>query len=625
MNAKALFVLFLISLPAAAQQRAAAELVRFDDCAELERYLESRAIEQLRQQWTQRERWYRYPFVLRGVGVPAPTAAPSAAEPRAEGAAAAKDGAGPTTYSQTNTQVQGVDEADFVKNDGKRIFVLSQGVLYLAKSWPVEDLRTVGALRIEGQPNEMFLGDDDRLVVFSASLGSRSTTKVTVVDVSRLEQPRVVDEKYLPGHYSSARRVGSAVRVVLTDGEQPWGHWYRGGHGSLEEAIAQVRQRNLSDYLPAATHVVRGERRPLPTKCGEVFRPKGATQYGVVSVVTLDVNDASVFHRTMLLTAPGQVYASARSLYVASAQWWWRWSPRDGERTFVHRFDLTDPTRANYLASGVVRGHLLNQFSMDEDRSGFLRLAVTESRFGRGETTVNKVLVLGRQGARLSVVGETEDLAPGERIYSARFFGDKGYVVTFRQVDPLFTIDLSNPYRPRKVGELKIPGFSTYIHPLDEDHLLTIGVDVPEGSNRRGGVKLSVFDVSDFAAPKEKFVHVIQGSTGSEAQHEHKAFNYFAAKRLLAIPAYGYVNGTYRSELQLFRVHPRFGIREKGSLSMSDMAQSHGHVPPVRRSIVADDFVYAISDSGIRAAEIEAPSDVVATALFTAPSMERVR
>jgi hypothetical protein len=238
-------------------------------------------------------------------------------------------------------------------------------------------------------------------------------------------------------------------------------------------------------------------------------------------------------------------------------------------------------------------------------------------------TTINKVRVLGQQDERLRVVGESEDLAPGERIYSARFVGDRGYVVTFRQIDPLFTFDLSDPSAPRKMGELKVPGYSTYIHPIDGDRLLTVGVHVPDGQNRRGGMKISVFDVRDLKNPKEAFTHVIEGSAAwSESVHNHKAFTYLAERRLLALPVHQSLGASSSSDLMLFHIGRTRGIRPAGTLSMSDV-RAHaagygpGYAPPVRRSIVADDYVYAVSEAGIRAAELDEPEQSVATVQFT--------
>jgi hypothetical protein len=248
--------------------------------------------------------------------------------------------------------------------------------------------------------------------------------------------------------------------------------------------------------------------------------------------------------------------------------------------------------------------------------------------------TTNRVTVLGQDGGKLKLTGQSEELAKGERIFSSRFIGDKGFVVTFRQVDPLYTFDLSNPAAPRKVGELKIPGFSTYIHPIDANTLLTIGVYMPETGTGPRNLQLSLFDVSNFAAPKQTFTQIVGSSYGwSEAQSEHKAFNYFPERKMLAIPFSDYVSsgtdpwGTFRSELKVFDVDAATGFKLRGSVSMKDVYVSAGtpswawyYSPWIRRSVMATDmgtdYVYAITDAGIRAVTGSSLTSTLSTVVY---------
>jgi beta propeller domain-containing protein len=238
------------------------------------------------------------------------------------------------------------------------------------------------------------------------------------------------------------------------------------------------------------------------------------------------------------------------------------------------------------------------------------------------------VYALRTEGGRLRVVGSLTGLAPGERIFSARFEGPRGYVVTFRQIDPLFTLDLSDPARPRAVGELKIPGFSTYLHPLDADHLLAIGrevVDRPQGPVV-AGLALQVFDVSDLADPRLVHKHVL-GAAGSssDALYDHKAFNYFAARATLGIP-YSDWSGpgrAFRSSLELFRVTTAGGIAPLGSVDHSDLVapgalSGYGWTPYVRRSVMIDDFVYSISSGGLK---VSAAGDFRSLAVLPFPPL----
>ena len=280
-----------------------------------------------------------------------------------------------------------------------------------------------------------------------------------------------------------------------------------------------------------------------------------------------------------------------------------------------------------------MQGALLNQFSMDE-HAGHLRVATTRTRWNMPtpeEQTSNRVSVLAPVGTELRTVGETELVAPGERIFSSRFVEDTGYVVTFRQVDPLFVIDLSVPTRPRVMGELKIPGFSTYLHPLDAQHLLAIGNDFEADGTTRNGVALSIYDVSTPSAPRLKHKALIGTSSGhSEALYDHKAFTTYklagSDELLVAVPFTDWTRSEgdpeffnqFQSTLKLFRVSP-LGILGTGELSVSDLYAANDesrfgwwYAPNVRRGVFIDQYVYAISDAGLKVAEINNLRNVVA-------------
>jgi hypothetical protein len=358
----------------------------------------------------------------------------------------------------------------------------------------------------------------------------------------------------------------------------------------------------------------------------------------------LDLSHPDRLARSSILGEPGQIFVSATSLYVASNHWWWWPAAGQVDHTYLHKFDITRPDKAVYVASGGVAGTVLNQFSMDEDSAGFFRVATNISTVASGSgspwgrsTTTNRVSVLAERAGALGLIGQTEELSPGERIVSVRFIGQRGFVVTFRQVDPLITIDLSDPEHPRRVGELIVPGFSTYIHPLDDNHLLAIGEYLPENGDRRlRAIKLSIFDVTDLSRSIETSTHLVGTAwSWSEAVHEHKAFNYFPAKKLLAIPFSDRIPnagcGTYWcafvSDLRVFQIDLASGIQYKGAVQMQDLYESAGEptwsyywAPHVRRSVLADDVAYAISDAGIRVANVSSLSQAIRTIAFDRPS-----
>jgi len=681
----------------AVQQQA--RLSSFEKCEDLESYIEQTAITDMRAQlgWQRDmvDKWNRGGIPVSG-GDGGGAAPPEVGAPTQDNGAGAPGGApkGPDNHTGTNNQVEGVDEADFVKNDGTRIFVVSGRKLYVHQSWPAEALKAVGTVVLEGYPREMFLSGQDRVVIFSqvsyrqeggeGGSGPKSggvaaadvacmpgmcgsvnvATKMTVVDVSNLASPQVVDEMYLPGGYFNARRVDGTVRVLLSDSFRwpqniKWWPEYEDGLWQDTERLKKkydemivsnaklIREQTLAQWMPSGWRKLRdGSRVELGYDCRDFHRSNAPSRLGFVTVATLNLDSQAqetTVRRTSLVADPGEIYATQDALYMSSRHWW-RY-PEDGQRdhTYLHKFDTREPGVARYVASGVVEGYLLNQFSMDEHQ-GVLRVATTittlrepENGFmwwgwGMGETT-NRLTTFRQKGGQLEKVGQSEELAKGERIYSARFMGNKGYVVTFRQVDPLFTFDLSDPANPRKVGELKVPGFSSYIHPLGDTHLITIGVHMSEdpANWRERYMKLSMFDVSNLAQPTEVFTHQVGTAYGwSEALYEHKAFNFFPAKGLLAIPFADYspTSGDYwssfRSDLRVFKVDTATGFTPVGAVSMADMFRVHNYsnwtyywMPNVRRSVMADDYVYAISDAGVRVAHVNNLQAPLATTYFT--------
>lgn len=302
-------------------------------------------------------------------------------------------------------------------------------------------------------------------------------------------------------------------------------------------------------------------------------------------------------------------------------------------KTHLHKFEFaTDANFPNYVASGTVVGNIKDQFSLD-DKDGYLRVATSESRMyldqdGRylqptfpGDTTgaqdrpqnVNHVFTLGVSGGWLDLAGDAGELAPNEQIYSVRFVEGRGYVTTFRRVDPLFVIDLANPKAPTKVAELTIAGFSEYMHPLDANHLMTIG-RAADASGHVQGLQLQIFDVTNAASPvvAQKFTYSNVEYGYSDAENDHKAFTYFADQGMLAFPYYGYTpnsaspDGGMHSSLELFKVDLASGFSKLGSIDHTSLVASYPggycggyYGPQVRRGVFLDNFVYSISYGGV--------------------------
>lgn len=302
-------------------------------------------------------------------------------------------------------------------------------------------------------------------------------------------------------------------------------------------------------------------------------------------------------------------------------------------KTHLHKFEFaTEPGFPNYVASGTVAGNVKNQFSLD-DRDGYLRVATTENRMYLDQTgkyvqatrpgqttgpqdrpqTVNHVFVMGVSGGWLDLVGDVGELAPNEQIYSVRFVDGRGYVVTFRRVDPLFVLDLNNPKAPAKIAELKIPGFSEYMHPLDANHILTIGRDA-SSTGQSQGLQLQIFDVTDGTNPilAQKFTYTGAEYGQSEAEQDHKAFTYFADRKMLAFPYYAYSpnttgnGGGMHSSLELFSVDTTTGFSKLGAIDHTPLVSTNPagfcggyYGPQVRRGVFLDNFVFSVSYGGV--------------------------
>lgn len=578
---------------------------------------------------------------------------------------------GPSAYTTTNVQTEGVDEADLVKNDGERIFALAGGTLFASQSWPASELALRGRLALDGTPLEMLLDEKDRLAVLSSvalpppvsdvgggnAYGWGRVVRLSVVDVRDVSQPSVTRELYFPGSYVSARRIGSSVRVVLRDSlRYPADiQWYpdltgidsrdaervRERYEAMKVANeARIRAHPLEGWLPSArVRTSQGKVVRVAYDCADFIRSSAVTQGGLLSVLTYNLDEPDRVSRTALLGWVGEVYASHESLYVASPHWWWYPRAGQGTATYLYKFDIRQPDRAPLVATGVVDGTLVDSFSLDE-HEGFLRVASTETHYEQTQSTLfirttNRVHVLAENAGVLTEVGTSPELAPGERITSARFLGDRAFVVTFRTIDPLFTVDLADPTRPRVLGELKIPGFSTYLHPIDENHLVGVGQFIPENGDWTGRkLQLSLFDVSDLAHPKQKSVlYLGDFNTSSAALGDHRAFTWLPEKKLLAIPLMDWDSGctsdvvcwsTFTSELRVFSLDTATGFTERGAISIADMVQEvepqwgwYGSWSPiVSRSVIADDYVYALSASGIRAAHVSDLAHPVGTVLF---------
>ena len=603
------------------------------------------------------------------------------------------DGGNPSDYSETNLQEEGVDEPDIVKTDGEYIYVLQpNGDLIVLDSWPAADTAEVGRLELEGWPHSMFL-HGDRLVVFThdAQYGwDRGRARTTLFDVSDPSSPSVVRTLEVDGWFIDARRIGDDIYTVTSHSTWAPTHVYEavesldlpdpdwnaadGGEAARAEARGQIYPtvKSLVDAMPMVELLPRAwdiapdgtSDSDLLLQCSDVYRPDGLSVTNTVAVSHFSLEEGgeeATFSSTGAMADGWQVYASTDSLYLSQTSWWWWWGYGDDLtlQTHLHRFAL-DGEGTTYAASGAVDGWLLNRFSMSE-YDGYLRIATTDNNWwgwGWGAdadttdspTPANNVFVLQEHAGELNTVGTITGIAPNEQIQAARFIGERGFLVTFEQIDPLFTLDLSDPIDPVIVGELKLPGFSSYLHPLDDDYILAVGqAGTDEGQIT--GLQVTLFDVSDFAIPlvgsQLEFNDPGDWSSSAALWDPH-AFTLH--RDVLTIPLYWWDDGsnTSFSGMVSVEVDVDAGLGEIGRVDHADILKAsecdslygwdedekgddNGDTEPVpdvedcadwlwyatmRRSVVIEDNLYTISDFGVRVTDLLDPSTEFASVVF---------
>lgn len=576
----------------------------------------------------------------------------------------------PPDHSGTNNQVEGVDEADIVKTDGERLYVLSGTSFSIVQAWPASALAVEQSLGLEGSPIEMFV-EGGKAVIFAQIDGTsiyeaagveprapyygggydrpgggwagddcwdcygpqNTLTQVLVLDLAG-GAPTVESEYFFEGSYLSSRRVGEAVRIILNGGAHAPAidefpscdggcdsadAWIEAVEAARSRAHAKIAAASLADFLSVRFQRESGVVSVLDADCtGHWVPTAGTSEYGLTQIETLDLGaPGQVPAHTAIVGMAQTVYANESALVLAGTSY-------DTSRfigqavatsepvvlnsSYLHRFDLdADPREPIYTGSTAVPGYLIDQFALDE-RDGVLRAATQVTT--QSDTTWSQTSALYTVDvAQNRIMGSVTGLAEGETMFSARFVGDRGYFVTFLQTDPLFVFDISNPSAPELKGELHIPGFSEYMHPIEGgDYLLTIGQDGDEwGTN--GGIALQIFDVREATNPI--LAHKLPLDAGmSEALYNHKAFTFF--RDMLAIPfeSWDPNDGSYLPQLALYSVDVDAGIQEKGRIShagLYDIGDEYAWCYPggVRRGVFIEDVLYSVSSAGVAAHEVD--------------------
>jgi len=504
-----------------------------------------------------------------------------------------------TEHSATNVQIAGVDESDIVKTDGTYLYVVSGPTVYILEAYPPDQASILSKIDLNETYGAEIYIRGNRLVVVGNKFQYRLFANtgffypyldeafVKVYDVSDHAKPALARTVVLNGTLDGSRMIGDYVYAVVSQPATLPG----GNETDFEVFLPKI-------YVDSAVEEVQ------PTEIRYVN--VSDTFYYFTTVLSLNVvTDAEApTYESFLAGSAACMYVSSSNMYLAIPNATaWIMPEKAGEvqeETLIYRVKF-DRQSIVCEAEGAVSGHVLNQFSMDE-YNGFFRIATTT---WTSNTSHNSLFILD---ANLKIVGKLEDLAPGERIYSARFMGSRCYLVTFKQVDPFFVIDVGNPTQPNVLGYLKIPGFSGYLHPYDENHIIGLG---KQDSN----LKLSLFDVTNVNAPMETAQYIVEGNwSDSAALWDHKAFLFDGSKQLLALPVsiwWTHVeNDTYYVEncwqgAYVFDVSLEQSFTLRGRITHANTTDPYDFGFEVKRILYIDRVLYTVSDKTIQMHDLD--------------------
>ncbi|MBC2716750.1 MAG: hypothetical protein HF978_15710 [Desulfobacteraceae bacterium] len=575
---------------------------------------------------------------------------------------AAPGDSGEAGYSQTNIQEAGVDESDKVKTDGRYIYVAGDTDVKIIEAASEGAMKKVSQIDVNGFVDSLYLHNDTLVILYTPKNGTGSTWTgekditpldidigmpywipvnakigILIADISDPENPATIKNIQTDGFLVSSRLTGGRLHVISQyfPDIPPIERWYDGSDADRSDTYDTNKQKldalSLEDFIPSyqaydSTGFMTETGRLVATE--NFLRPDDPNGGTIVSITTVDLaNPAGDFESLGFIADAHHVYASTENLYLVSTEYNNIFSIEvetsfPDQQTRIYKFDLSAPT-VEYSAAGQVPGRILNQFSLGE-YAGILRIATTTGYVWDGSSK-NHVFCLEGNDERLDIIGRLEGLAPGERLYAARFIKDKGYLVTFVEIDPLFTLDLSDPRNPSVAGELKVPGYSAYIHPIGENYLLTIGKDVTVENNSvwYQGLQMSLFDISNFANPELIAVEKIgDRGTESEVLFNHKALTFRSADNMLAFPVnlyehlappsalWEYGTQTFNG-LYVYQITDENLFEYAGRIRMTPEQGDLYFYPDWIRGIFINDSIYAVNADTITAADVQLIEEIL--------------
>lgn len=511
------------------------------------------------------------------------------------------------SHSGTNNQVEGIEEGDIAVTDGKHIYSISDQTVFITDAKKME---VTSKIRLqEAYPSKLLLHEGKLLVFYDKYVEEKvrgrhyngiSMTQVAIYDISNASKPQLLREVGQEGYAIGVREYKDILYIITNNTPNYW--------LLQEESEFDLRPQLYDSEEKALT------RAPLDSI--HIFPGSREANYVIVSALDLRNGKTGEFVTETYVGAGSSLYMSEKAIYMAAPAYSSIGTIEDSagkstimpmwnNNTELYKFAI-DGMSVNLTARTTIAGSLVNQFSMDEF-NGHFRVATTTGQATMRESNSNNHLHIFDEN--LKEVGKLTNLARGEKIYAVRFMGEKAYIVTFKETDPLFVIDVANPKDPKVLGELKIPGFSNYLHPLDETHLIGIGYDtkVETDSHTKQpivytmGMKVSLFDVSNVSKPKEVDNVIIGGrGTYSEVQHDHKALYRDKENGYYGFPVTLYEDEQYiGSGAMIYRITKK-GIDLGGDLvTKTQGAQYEGWGASVQRLLYVNDKVYAITPSTV--------------------------
>ena len=519
-----------------------------------------------------------------------------------------------TKNSKTNTQVNNVDEADIVKVDGNYIYYVSNKKLVIIDAHTPEASEKISEINYKDtnfNPREVYVKGQKIIVIGneydnSCKTEVISTEDVTatdiervqeskpksgmiIYDISNIKEPKETRRVMIEGNYISSRMIEDNIYYVA----------------NKYIATSNIQKNKMEDldedkYKPVYQDTaVSQEEKCINYDLIYYFPETQDSSY--LMLAGLNINNNEEAEIRTFLGAGQYIYSSEKNMYIATNKTTYgKGYEVLGGTTHLLKIELNNG-KFNFKAECNIDGQVNNQFSMDENKDTF-RIATTTGNIWVDETTANNLYILND---KLEEIGRVENFGKEEKIYSVRYVENKAYVVTFKQTDPLFVIDLSESTKPQILGELKIPGYSTYLHPYDDTHLIGFGYDTKENGTRviTNGLKMSMFDISDFNNPQELFKISIGDSkyTYSELLYNHKALLFSKEKNIIAFPLYSSSGRKTNSRAAIYNIDLKKGFSLKGEISNV----TNKYEENVKRIVFANDTFYTFSDSLVKVANMD--------------------